>query len=87
MEAEPLNGAASGATTTGYSTSPATLLANLRGVIGQPPRIAPMWRDLNNLVANGGGVFVNNTIPGKFVVTWANTVQYGTTAPLFTLQA
>jgi hypothetical protein len=81
------NGAASGATTTGYSTTPATQLANLQGLAGQPPRIAPMWRDLDNLAANGGGVFFNNTIPGKFVVTWSNTVQFGSTAPVFTVQA
>jgi hypothetical protein len=80
------NGAPSNATTTGYSTSPSVQLANLRGAVGQPPRIAPMWRDLDNLAANGGGVFVNNTLPGKFVATWSNTVQYGTAAPLFTMQ-
>lgn len=81
------NGTASGATTTGYSTSTVTQLANLCGTAGQPPRIAPLWRDLNILAANGGGVYFNNTIPGKFVATWANAVQYGTTAPIFTLQA
>lgn len=81
------NGAASGATTTGYSTTPATQLENLQGTAGQPPRLAPMWRDLDNLAANGGGVFFNNTIPGKFVVTWSNTVQFGTASPVFTVQA
>ncbi len=80
------NGTASGATTTGYSTSTTTMLNNLRGTAGQPPRIALYWRDLNNLVANGGGVFFNNTIPGKFVVTWKNTVLFGQTQR-FTIQA
>ncbi len=79
------NGAASGATTTGYSTAPATQLANLRGVLGEPPRIAPLWRDLDHLASNGGGVFFNNTLPGKFVVTYSNTVEYGATA-VFTVQ-
>jgi hypothetical protein len=79
-------GAVSGGTTTGYSTNPATQLSNLQGLAFEPPRIAPMWRDLDMLAANGGGVFVNNTIPGKFVATWMNAVQYGTTAPVFTLQ-
>lgn len=81
------DGAPSGATTNGYSTSPATQLANLRGLAGEPPRIAPLWCNLDNLAANGGGVFFNNTIPGKFVVTWSNTVQDGTKAPVFTVQA
>ncbi|HLQ37237.1 MAG TPA: hypothetical protein VK348_05535 [Planctomycetota bacterium] len=81
------NGAASGATTTGYSSSAATLIANLQGTAGQPPRIAAYWKDLNNLAANGGGVFFNNTIPGKFVVTWKNTVYFGSTSPVFTIQA
>lgn len=80
------NGAASGATTTGYSTSPATQLTNLSGTLGQPPRIAPMWRDLNILATNGAGVYFNNTIAGKFVATWVNAVPYGLTAPIFTLQ-
>ncbi|HEX5052745.1 MAG TPA: hypothetical protein VFZ65_13295 [Planctomycetota bacterium] len=79
-------GAVSGGTTSGYSTSTATQLSNLQGLAFEPPRIAPMWRDLDMLAANGGGVFFNNTIPGKFVATWMNAVQYGTTAPIFTLQ-
>src|SRR5262249_54785441 len=62
-------------------------ITNLRGTAGQPPRIAPYWRDLNNLAANSGGVFFNNTIPGKFVVTWKNTVHFGSTSPVFTVQA
>ena len=79
------NGAVSGATATGYSTTPATQLTNLRGLAFEPPRIAPLWRDLDNLAVNGGGVFFNNTVPGKFVVTWSNTVEFGATA-VFTVQ-
>src|ERR1043166_2485303 len=56
------NGAAAvGATGTGYSSAAATMVTNLRGLAGQNPRIAPYWRDLNLLVANAAGVFVNNT--------------------------
>lgn len=80
------NGTASGATTLGYSTSATTMVNNLRGTAGQPPRIAPYWRDLNILAANGGGVWFNNTIPGKFVVTWRNAVHFNQAAPVFTLQ-
>ncbi len=81
------NGAASGATSTGYSTLATTMVTNLRGTAGQPPRIAAYWRDLNMLAANSGGVWFNNTIPGKFVVTWANAVHYAQTTPVFTVQA
>lgn len=80
-------GAASGATTQGYSSGAAGALANLQGSAGQPPRLAVYWKDLDILAANGGGVFFNNTIPGKFVVTWQNAVHYGTSSPVFTLQA
>lgn len=76
-----------GATGTGYSTSAATQLTNLRGAVGGSARIAPLWRDLNILAANGGGVWLNNTLPGKCVVTWANAVQFGSAAPIFTVQA
>lgn len=80
-------GAASGATTTGYSTTAATMITNLSGTAGQPPRLAVYWRDLNILAANQGGVYLNNSLPGKLVVTWANAVHYGQSAPVFTVQA
>lgn len=76
-----------GATATGYSTTPATQLTNLRGAAGGSPRIAPFWRDLNLLAANSGGLWLNNSIPGKCVITWANAVEFGTTSPIFTFQA
>jgi hypothetical protein len=81
------NGALSGATTTGFSTNAATQLSNLRGNAGQPPRIAPFWRDLVLDAANNGAVWINNTLPGKFVVTWQNAIQFQTAGPLFTIQA
>ena len=76
-----------GATSTGMSTSTATQLSTLRGAAGGAPRIAPLWRDLNLTVPNNGGVWLNNSIPGKCVITWANAVQFGTTTPVFTVQA
>lgn len=81
------NGLDSGETTTGYSATASTQINNLRGTLGQPPRIAPFWRDIDHLAVNGGGVYFNNTLPGRFVVTWANTVQFGTATPIFTIQA
>lgn len=75
-----------GATATGYSTAPATQLTNLRGAAGGGPRIAPLWRDLNLLAANNGALWVNN-LANKCVFTWANAVQFGTTSPIFTVQA
>ena len=81
------NGLASGGAATGYSTNATTMLTNLRGVAASPPRIACYWRDLNMLALNSGGVYYNNTIPGKFVITWKNAVAYGQTAPIFTVQA
>lgn len=80
------NGAASGGSSTGYSTSATTMLTNMRGSAGNAPRIACYWRDLDMLAANSGGVYVNNTIPGKVVVTWKNAVHYGQTTPIFTCQ-
>lgn len=82
------NGSATavGATSTGYSSTASTQLTNLRGASGQAPRIAALWRDLNVVAANGGGVFFNNTLPGKAVITWQNVVNYNTTGPVFTVQ-
>ncbi|MCB9876605.1 MAG: hypothetical protein H6835_03295 [Planctomycetes bacterium] len=81
------NGAPSGATTQGFASSAAAQVANLRGAAGEPPRIAPFWRDLVLAPANGGAVWINNTLPGKFVVTWENAVQFNTGGPAFTIQA
>lgn len=76
-----------GALGTGYSTSASTIVTNLRGSAGGSPRIAPYWRDLNFLAANNGGVWLNNTLPGKCVITWANAVHYSNNPPIFTFQA
>ncbi len=79
--------AAVGTSATGYSTVAATMVTNLRGVAGNSPRIAAYWRDLNMVVANNAGVFLNNTIPGKCVITWKNAVHFSQTSPIFTVQA
>lgn len=76
-----------GATSTGYSSTAATMVTNLLGAAGGAPRIAPYWRDLNFLAANNGGVWINNTLPGKCVITWANAVHYSNNPPIFTFQA
>jgi hypothetical protein len=79
--------AAVGGTPTGYGTTAAAMVTNLRGLAGQNPRIAVYWRDLNLTAANNAGVFVNNTLPGKCVVTWKNAVHFSQTTPIFTVQA
>lgn len=73
-------------TATGYSSSAATMVSNLLGAAGGAARIAPYWRDLDLATVNQGGVWLNQTLPGRAVITWANAVHYATTAPVFTLQ-
>ena len=67
-------------------------LGYFTGQAGDDPRIAPFFGDLWSDPVNGGGVYINNTIPGKFVVTWSNMVEWwATTQPgqpaIFTFQA
>lgn len=75
-----------GANTTGstYAYQPTAYLV---GAAGSDPRIAPFWIDLESAPSFGGGTYINNTIPGKFVVTWLNTVEWATQGPTFTIQA
>ena len=75
-----------GATATGYSTSAATMLTNLRGAAGGSPRLAAYWRDLNLTVANSAGLYYNNLAAGRGVFTWRNAVHFGQTSPIFTVQ-
>lgn len=77
----------SGTTSTGYSTSAATMANNMRGAAGASPRIAAYWRDLNLTVANGAGCYINNSIPGKTTITWDRAVHFGQSSPVFTIQA
>jgi hypothetical protein len=48
-------------------------------LVAGSPKICPMLTDLNILAANGAAVYVNNTIPGRCVVTWLNAVMFGNT--------
>ncbi len=75
-----------GTTATGYSTSAATMLTNLRGAAGGAPRLAAYWRDLNLTAANTGAVWANNSVANRFVITWRNAVHFGQTSPVFTVQ-
>lgn len=75
------NGATTNGTNSGYPSQ-----ADFAGAAGQAPRIAPMWTDLEFLAANNAGVYFNDTIPGRFVITWANAWEWGTTAPIFNVQ-
>lgn len=75
-----------GAPTNG-STYAYQLTTYFDGAVGADPRIAPFWIDLESAPQFGGGVYINNTIPGKFVVTWLNTVEWATQGPAFTVQA
>lgn len=49
------------------------------------PRVAVLWDDLNCIVANGGDVLVDTSVPGQCTVTWVNVVAFGNT-PQMNLQ-
>ncbi|MFK7742857.1 MAG: hypothetical protein AB8H80_21275, partial [Planctomycetota bacterium] len=60
--------------------------------LGDDPRIAPLFMDLWSQPGTSGGVWINNSIPGKFVVTWERMVEWWATTqagavPTFTFQA
>jgi len=46
---------------------------------GDDPRIAPLFMDFWSQVGTSGGVFINNTVPGKFIVTWDRMVEWWAT--------
>jgi len=59
---------------------------------GDDPRIAPLFMDLWSQAGVSGGVWINNQIPGKFVVTWERVVEWWATTqpgpdPQYTFQA
>ncbi|MFY9341640.1 MAG: hypothetical protein WAT39_04070 [Planctomycetota bacterium] len=74
-------GTATGTTASGYPTQ-----ATFAGAAGTSARVSPMWTDLEIVAANGAGVYYNDTIPGKFVVTWSNAWEWATTSPIFNVQ-
>ncbi|MBZ0151079.1 MAG: hypothetical protein K8J09_06055 [Planctomycetes bacterium] len=47
-------------------------------LVAGDPMIAAYWTDLN-VVAGVGQLLFNNTLPGKCVITWQDTYEYGTT--------
>lgn len=75
-----------GATATGYGSVLAPRLAALQGAAGECPRLAPFWHDLNLTAVAGSGVFVNNSIAGKCVITWRNAFTYNLPATVMTFQ-
>lgn len=62
-------------------------LADLQGLAGQAPRIAPFWVDLDFLPANNGGVFIDNPVGGPLTVTWRNAQEWNQPWPVYTIQA
>jgi hypothetical protein len=76
------NGSATNGST--YAYQPTTYFL---GAAGQDPRIAPFWIDLESAPQFNGGVYINNTLPGRCVVTWLNVVEWQTQGPTFTIQA
>ncbi|MCU0863731.1 MAG: hypothetical protein MUC36_08075 [Planctomycetes bacterium] len=76
------NGTPSGGTNSGYPS-----LADVQGIAGAAPRIAPMWIDLDFLAANNGGVYINNPVGGPLTVTWQNAQEWDEPWPVYTIQA
>ena len=55
-------------------------LASLRGATGSSPRIAPFWRDIQNMPT--GWDITTESVPGvSFKTRWLNTTNYGATSP------
>lgn len=86
--------------TTGGATNGPSGLGNayqnidvfLGTTVGDDPRIAPLFMDFWSQPGVSGGVWINNTIPGKFVVTWERVVEWWATTqpgpdPVYTFQA
>jgi len=65
-----------------YTATPAEL-------VGDSPRIAALWTDLNIDAAVGGEVYIENTTGVDCVITWKNARHYGaaTGDPVFDIQA
>ena len=55
-------------------------LANLRGAAGFSPRIAPFWRDIQNMPT--GWDITAESVPGvSYTVRWLNTTNFAATSP------
>ena len=46
---------------------------------GDDPRIAPLFMDFWSQPGTSGGVWINNSVPGKFIVTWDRMVEWWAT--------
>ncbi|MCK5945212.1 MAG: hypothetical protein KAI24_24700, partial [Planctomycetes bacterium] len=77
---------------TGLGNGYQTVDVFLGTTVGDDPRIAPLFMDFWSQAGVSGGVWINNTIPGKFVVTWERVVEWWATTqpgpdPQYTFQA
>ncbi|HEU4419530.1 MAG TPA: hypothetical protein VFT55_11370, partial [Planctomycetota bacterium] len=55
-------------------------------LVAGSPRICALWTDLNIIAANGANVLINST-PAQCTITWDKAVTYGSTTPIFNVQA
>ena len=77
---------------TGLGTAYQDIDVALGTTVGDDPRIAPLFMDFWSQPGVSGGVWVNNSVPGKFIVTWERMVEWWATTqsgpdPLYTFQA
>jgi hypothetical protein len=66
---------------TGYGSVTANSTSSLYGPAGSNPRLAPYWGDLDLLVANGAGLYYDNTSAAGVStrITWVNAVDWSNT--------
>lgn len=62
-------------------------LANLQGVAGASPRIAPYWDDLQAAATGGWSVAVDTSVAGRCAITWSDVAEFPAAAPAKTFQA
>ena len=76
---------------TGLGTAYQDIDVALGTTPGDDPRIAPLFMDFWSQPGVSGGVYINNTVAGKFIVTWDRMVEWWATTqagpdPLYTFQ-
>ncbi|MEC8651999.1 MAG: hypothetical protein VXY92_05500 [Planctomycetota bacterium] len=77
---------------TGPGTAYQDIAVALGTTAGDDPRIAPLFMDFWSQPGVSGGVWINTSISGKFIVTWERMVEWWATTqpgpdPLYTFQA
>ena len=77
---------------TGLGTAYQDIDVALGTTIGDDPRIAPPFMDFWSQPGVSGGVWINTSVSGKFIVTWERMVEWWATTqpgpdPLYTFQA